>query len=56
MRKATAGHIGGPMAILIDGDVVMAPTLRAPISSSGLISGDFTRREAERIANGMSLR
>jgi preprotein translocase subunit SecD len=56
MRKATAGHIGGPVAILIDGDVVMAPTLRSPIGDSAVISGDFTRREAERIANGMSLR
>jgi preprotein translocase subunit SecD len=56
IRKATAGHVGGPVAILIDGDVVMAPTLRSPMSDSGVISGDFTRREAERIANGMSVR
>ena len=56
MRRATAGHIGGPIVILIDGDVVAAPTLRSPISTSAVISGDFTKAEAERIANGMSLR
>jgi hypothetical protein len=56
MRKATARHIGGPIAILIDGDVVAAPTLRSPISASAVLSGDFTKAEAERIANGMSIR
>jgi preprotein translocase subunit SecD len=56
MRRATAGHIGAPVAILIDGDVLMAPTLRSPIADSAVITGDFTKREAERIANGMSLR
>ena len=33
MREATASHVGRPMAILIDGEVVMAPTLRDPISA-----------------------
>ena len=56
MRKATAGHIGGPIAILIDGDIVAAPTLRSPIGESAVISGDFTKAEAERIASGMKLR
>ena len=56
MRKATASHIGGPLAILIDGDVIAAPILRARISTSAVISGDFTKAEAERIANGMSIR
>ena len=56
MRKATASHIGDHLAILIDGDVVAAPILRARISTSAVISGDFTKAEAERIANGMSIR
>lgn len=56
MRKASATHIGRPLAILIDGDVIAAPILRARISTSAEISGDFTRAEAERIANGMRLR
>jgi hypothetical protein len=56
MRRATAAHIGAPLAILIDGDVISAPTLRSPIADAAVISGDFTRAEAERIAEGMRIR
>ena len=56
MRQATANHVGRPMAILIDGVVVMAPVLRARISTSAVISGDLTQAEAERIVNGISIR
>jgi len=51
--SATQGHVGRPIAILIDGQVLTAPTLRAPISTAGVISGDFTKAEAERIASGI---
>jgi preprotein translocase subunit SecD len=56
MRQATARHVGELMAILIDGEVITTPRLRAPISTSAVISGDFTQAEAERIANGMRIR
>jgi SecD-like export protein len=56
MRQATATHVGRPVAILIDGSVVMVPVVRAPIVNSAVISGNFTRAEAERIADGMRLR
>jgi preprotein translocase subunit SecD len=56
MRQATAMHVGRPMAILIDGKVVMAPVVRSPINDSAVITGNFTRAEAERIADGMKLR
>jgi preprotein translocase subunit SecD len=56
MRQATAGHVGRPVAILIDGVVVMAPVLRSPIAESAVITGDYTRAEAERIVNGVGLR
>lgn len=56
MRQATAGHVGGLIAVLIDGEVVLAPRLRSPISESAVITGDYTRAEAERIANGMRIR
>lgn len=56
MRQATAGHVGRPVAILIDGNVVMAPVLRSPISDSAVISGNFTQAQAEKIAEGMKLR
>jgi preprotein translocase subunit SecD len=56
MRQATANHIGKPVAVLIDGEVVTVPVLRSPISTLGVISGDYTRAEAERIVNGIGIR
>lgn len=56
MRQATASHVGRPVAILIDGAVVIAPVVRSPIGDSAVISGNFTRAEAERIAEGIGRR
>jgi preprotein translocase subunit SecD len=53
MLRATQNHIGKPLAILLDGELVMAPTVRAPASNSAVITGNFTRAEAERIATGI---
>jgi SecD/SecF fusion protein len=53
MRRASERHIGRLIAILIDGDVVMAPTIRSPIGPSAMITGDFTRSEVDRIAGGI---
>jgi preprotein translocase subunit SecD len=55
MRAATGSHIGKPVAILLDGQVVMAPVLRSPIDSSAVVTGSFTRAQAERIVNGMGI-
>jgi len=56
MRQATATHLGRPMAILIDGEVVAVPVVRSAISTSAVINGLYTRREAERIADGIGMR
>lgn len=56
MRQATASHVGRPVAILIDGEVVAAPVLRSPISTSAVISGNYTKAEAETIVNGIGIR
>lgn len=56
MRQATASHLGRPVAILIDGVVVAAPVVRSAIGNSAVVSGDFTRAEAERIVEGISMR
>ena len=56
IRQATAAHVGRPVAILIDGKVAMAPTVRSPIGDSAEITGHFTEAEAERIATGLGLR
>ena len=55
MRQATANHIGRPVAILIDGEVVTAPIVRSAISNSAVISGDYSRAEAERISEGIGV-
>jgi preprotein translocase subunit SecD len=53
MLRASRDHIGRPVAILVDGEVVLAPVVRGPISTSAVISGSYTRTEAERIAAGI---
>jgi hypothetical protein len=53
MRRASQSHIGKPLAILIDGAVVMAPVVRSSVGGSAVISGSFTRAEAERIVAGI---
>jgi hypothetical protein len=55
MRAATGNHIGKPVAILLDGLVVMAPVVRSPISESAVITGHFTRTQAERIVKGIAI-
>ena len=55
MRAATGSHIGKLVAILLDGQVVMAPVLRSPIGASARITGNFTRTQAERIVNGIEI-
>jgi preprotein translocase subunit SecD len=51
---ATAKHIGKPVAILLDGQVVMTPTVRAPIGDSAVISDDLSKAEAEKIVKGIT--
>lgn len=53
MREATGKHIGKPVAILLDGQVVMAPVLRSPIDTSAEITDSFTKTEAEKVVNGI---
>jgi hypothetical protein len=56
MRAATENHIGKQMAILLDGQTVATPVLRTPIGASARITGKFTRSQAERIANGITIK
>jgi preprotein translocase subunit SecD len=53
MLAATQNHIGRPVAILVDDEVVMAPTVRAAIGERAEINGNYTREEAERVVNGI---
>lgn len=56
MRRATEAHVGKPIVILLDGAVAMAPILRSPIEAVALITGDYTRESAERLAEGLARR
>ena len=56
LRRATSGHIGRPLAILIDGEVATAPVVRSAIGDTAVISGHYTREEAKRIAEGIPRR
>ena len=55
IRAATASHIGKPVAILLDGQVVMTAVVREPISESAVISGDLSKTEAARIVKGITI-
>ena len=50
MAAATRSHLGRPLAIVLDGKVISAPTVRATISDAAVITGRHTREEAERIS------
>jgi hypothetical protein len=53
MREATASHLDRPIAILVDDAVVAAPVLRSPISTSAVITGNYSEAEADRIVEGI---
>jgi hypothetical protein len=55
MRAATGKNIGKRMAILLDGQAVVTPLLRTPIAASAVITGNFTRSQAERIVSGIRI-
>ena len=56
MERATASHLNAPLALLVDDEVIAAPTLRSPISAAAVVSGNYTQAEAERLAEGMRVR
>ena len=51
LSRATAAHVGNPVAIVLDGRVVAAPVVRSPIGRSALLTGNFTRAQAEAIVS-----
>lgn len=46
----TAGAIGQPMAIVLDGVVLSAPTIQARLDTGGTITGSFSEDEAKTLA------
>lgn len=46
----TAQRIGQPLAIVLDGVVLSAPTIQDQLTTGGVISGSFTEDEAKQLA------
>jgi hypothetical protein len=53
MMSATSRHVGRPLAIILDGDVVAVLTVRKALGGDVVCSGGFTRTEATKIAAGL---
>jgi len=49
IEKITQQHLSKPLAILVDGKLLNAPTIRERVTSAAVITGRFSREEAERI-------
>ena len=49
--RATTDNVGKRLAIVLDGDIISAPSINEPITSgNGMISGNFTFQEATDLA------
>jgi preprotein translocase subunit SecD len=47
-------HIGTPLGIVLDGVVLMAPTLQSRVETPVIISGEFTQAEAQVLATQLN--
>jgi len=56
LAESTKIHVGRPVAIMLNVRVIAAPVVRSMIRDSAVISGNFTRDEADRIVAGFSAR
>ncbi len=48
-RELTRAHLHEPLAIVLDGNVISAPTINAEIGDRGIIEGNFTTQEAQEL-------
>ncbi len=46
----TGARIGEPLAIVLDGEVLSAPTIEARLDTGGVITGQFSEEEAKQLA------
>jgi preprotein translocase subunit SecD len=53
MREVTRQNIDKRILIMIEGEARTAPYIRTTIGEHAMITGQFTREEAKRIADGM---
>jgi hypothetical protein len=53
LKSLTEANVKNRLAVVIDGKVVAAPTIRGAISDKGVIAGNFTEREARGIVEAL---
>ena len=53
MAAATSRHVGRPLAVILDGEVVAAPMVKEPIGSRLVFGAHFTAADAKRIATAL---
>jgi preprotein translocase subunit SecD len=51
--KMSEDHADKPVAIVVDGKVIFAPVVRAKFGEKVVITGKFTKAEAEKLATGI---
>jgi preprotein translocase subunit SecD len=54
MARLTEQHLDKPVALVVDGKVLSAPTIRGKLSTKAMITGGFTKEEAERIVRRLT--
>jgi len=52
--QLTRGNLNNRLAVLVDGKVLCAPILKSALSRDAIISGNFTRQEAEKLAEALN--
>jgi hypothetical protein len=53
IAELTSANIGKRLAVIVDGRVISAPTIRAEVTDKAVISGNFTIGEARKIVRGI---
>ena len=56
LRTLTKSHLNHPLAIVVNNKIITAPIVRSEIGRDIVITGNFTREYAERIAAALSVR
>jgi preprotein translocase subunit SecD len=57
LAEYTQSHIGTRVAVLLDGKLSIAPTIRAALQDGkAMITGNFSKKEAEEIARGIMVK
>jgi preprotein translocase subunit SecD len=54
MRALTEKQKDKPLAILVDGKVIAAPVVKAPIGEQAWITGKFTKEEVDKLVKGIN--